>query len=861
MNSPSDPQTSIDLTTCDREQIHFAGHVQPFGCLVSVSADWIINHASHNVHAFFGCDAIDMIGQPLAGYVRDDVIRLIQADLDMSPDAEKVDRHFNVTAKKVGDECFDIAVHATSTGIVIEFEIHDDTDRRDYALHVRPMIDRVGKANTITDLCTRAAREVQGLTGFDRVMIYKFHHDDTGEVIAEALRGDHEPYLGLHYPASDIPKQARALYMRNLLRIISDVNGTPSPIIPDCNPKGEPLDLSLSGLRAVSPVHLQYLRNMGVGASMSISIIVRGKLWGLIACHHMAPQVLNYRMRTAAELFGQMLGFLVDQHLSQTERAQNQIATRMHDQLMSKLAVDQSISGNFDLIADLLADGIAYDGIAAWVDGVFLSRGAVPPEGEMDAFVRFINTAAASTLYATDRLAEFYPAAENFRETVAGVLALPVSRSPRDYILLFRHEILKSVTWAGNPDKPVTVKDGTWRLTPRKSFEAWQELVRGHSAEWAPSELQLADSLRVSLLEVVLRMSDAANKDMQAAQERQELLIAELNHRVRNILGLIRSLISRTGSQAQSIAEFTEIVGGRIHALAAAHDLITSLNWQPTSFISLIEKETEAYAGGDQARLVIEGGDAFIAPKAFTTLALVLHELTTNSVKYGALSAPAGQICIRLSHVQGQPLVIEWEERGGPAVVQPTRQGFGTTVIERSIPFDLNGETEVTFAPEGLRVHIEIPDGFVSEAPEAPQVPAHETQQSDPDVTETSQPLSGTVLLVEDNMIIALDAEDMLRELGAAEVLAVSSVKEALSALDGTSVSFALLDVNLGTETSDKIAEVLMERGIRFAFATGYGDRSATFETFPDCPVIQKPFNASSIRAGVKLAFNPDGQA
>ena len=457
-----------------------------------------------------------------------------------SPDA--VERIFGVELAGNGN-LFDLSLHLSGRSIVLEFEPHNDDHDTNYVNFVRPMVERISRAETSQKLCDDAARQMRNLIGFDRIMVYRFAEDGTGEVISESLKPGMESFKGLHYPASDIPKQARALYTRNLLRIIADVSDPGVPILPVVNPEGLPLDLSMSGLRAVSPIHLEYLANMGVQASLSISILKRGKLWGLFACHHETPRTLSYEVRTAAELFGQLFSFVLDQKESDEGREEQGRAQLLHDQLMAQLAEDASISDNFETIINGISSVIPYDGAVGWVEGKFESTGHTPTKEEFLGLVNFLNTTAASRVYHSDSLVKVFPPAAEFADRAAGMLVLPVSRAPRDYIVLFRREIAKSVTWAGNPDKPVLQGKHGDRLTPRKSFEAWQQIVRNTSAPWQPPEIRAAEALRLTLLEVVLRMSDAALRDRAKAQEHQELLIAELNHRVRNILSLIGGLV------------------------------------------------------------------------------------------------------------------------------------------------------------------------------------------------------------------------------------------------------------------------------------------------------------------------------
>lgn len=838
--------TAVDLTNCDREPIHAIGRVQSFGALISMSSDWIVNHASTNVDEYVAKPAKDLIGRRVADVLAEPALSVIRSRLPMLTSPDAVERVFGLDLTGNGRLC-DLSVHLSGRSIILEFETHDATRDTNYVNYVRPMIERISRATSSTQLCEEAARQMRSLIGFDRIMVYRFADDGTGEVVAESLKPGMESFKGLHYPASDIPKQARALYARNLLRIIADVSDTGAEIIPHASPEGIPLDLSMSGVRAVSPIHLEYLANMGVQASLSISILKRGKLWGLFACHHEAPKALSYELRTAAELFGQLFSFVLDQKETDEGREESDRARMLHDQLMAQLAEDTSIPENFEAIVNAITSVIPYDGAVGWVDGQFQSVGQTPTEEEFLGLVNFLNTIAASQVYHTESLVKVYPAADVFSNRAAGMLALPVSRTPRDYIVLFRREIAKSVTWAGNPEKPVTVGQFGTRLTPRKSFEAWQQIVRDTCAPWLPAEIRAAEALRLTLLEVILRMSDAALRERTKAQEHQELLIAELNHRVRNILGLIGGLVEQSGSDARTIAEFTQVVGGRIHALSRAHDLITRQQWAAASARELIQIESEAYLGTNAERVRIKGADVSLEPKAFTSVSLVVHEMLTNSAKYGALSEPNGEVRIEFGRLADGGLELTWLETGGPPIqAPPTRRGFGTTIIERSIPYELNGRAELKFEVTGVSARFEIPSAYV----EAFTGSAQEEPVAAP-VKSKKTHLNGQALVVEDNLIIALDAEDMIRSLGASEVYVASNVSEALEFIGSETLHFALLDVNLGSETSEPIAERLNELGIPFAFATGYGDSIDLAKRYPDAPVVKKPFDLASVAAAL----------
>lgn len=839
------PNYEVDLTSCDREPIHALGAVQPFGALLAVTTDWIVARASANAEGVFGHAPDELIGTPLAELMPSETLHALRGTMHMLQGEDTVERVFGLALVEGGPP-HDVAVHLSGQSIVLEAE-PSDHEPMNAVSTVRSMIARLQKAVYPEAFRREAVRQMRALTGFDRVMLYQFAQDGSGEVVAESLASGLEPYMGLRYPASDIPKQARALYLRNWLRLISDVQDPGVPLKPALGPTGEPLDLSMSVLRAVSPIHLEYLANMGVRASLSVSVIVDGKLWGLFACHHSEPRRISLERRTAAELYGQMFSWVLDGRERDAEGDYETRARDMHQRLVGAMAVEGSTMRSIVDRIDDLQDLIASDGIGVWIDGAAELRGATPTREEFAGLVRFLNSAPPGQAFATDALGRFHPPAADYADRAAGLLAIPISRQPRDYLVFFRREVARAVSWAGDPNKPVTVGPNGARLTPRKSFEAWREVVRGRSEPWTDADLRIAEQLRVTLLEVILRITDGAERERRASQERQELLIAELNHRVRNILGLIRGLVGQSRAGAGSAAEFASVIGGRIEALARAHDQITTTNWGPGALRDLLRAEAEAYLDAAAERVVLEGPDILLEPQAFSIVALVVHELMTNASKYGALCDGSGRVRVGWSLDPMGRLVLTWRETGGPAVQAPTRRGFGTTVIERSIPFDLKGEAELRYELTGVEGRFVVPATYVREV--EPSTGEDDAVQAVRDVTAVTA--IGRVLLVEDNMLIALDAEDALTGLGAEAVDVASSVPDALAAIKRARPDLAVLDVNLGPETSIPVAEHLTELGVPFVFATGYGDRVPRPANVAEAPIVSKPYTQDLLRKAI----------
>ncbi|MBD59088.1 MAG: histidine kinase [Citromicrobium sp.] len=841
----SDGASQVDLTSCDREPIHQLGAIQPFGAMLVVSTDNFIAHFSQNATDFLGLKGIEQ-GARLGDVLSPDALQALQGAAARLEEPEDTERLFALSLDDDPARRFDCSIHRSGGQLMIEFERHDPAGFGNHIASIRPMMAGLDAIEGVDALCDAAAQRLKALLEFDRVMVYRFHPDGTGEVIAEAREREIDSFSGLRYPKSDIPAQARELYLRNRLRIISNVNDTPVPVVPRTH-FGEPLDLSLSTLRSVSPIHIEYLRNMGVRASLSISIIVRGRLWGLFACHHYRPRVLPFSNRTAAEVFSQIFSLTLDRALHDQGTARRALGQNLHERLMTRLAGGASLRDTLTQVGTSIGDSIPHDGASIFIDGEYVATGHAPTEEEFRELLPMLHSGPAGRILASSQLTRGMDAAKPFAARAAGALIIPVSRSPRDYFVLWRRELKQVVTWAGNPEKPVEDGANGDRVSPRKSFAAWQQTVEGRSADWTQPELDLAETLRITLLEVILRLTDAAAQDRKRAGEQQDLLIAELNHRVRNILNLIRGLVNQSRHETGDAVTLTKLIGGRIGALAAAHDNLTRDNWGPTSLKKLIADEADAYLGAKTSRLSVEGRDVLIVPQAYTVLALVLHEMITNSAKYGSLSDHSGDLLITLDRQENGDLELGWKERGGPPVKAPERRGFGSTIIDKSIPHELQGEARVDFALSGVEACFVIPARYLQDAEKEHEMADQVDHGEETPEGGGEADLPERVLLIEDNMIIALDTEEMLRELGVSEVLVSASVTQALRAIEADKPDFAVLDFNLGEESSEPVARELARHDVPFVLATGYSAKEVRFEELGARAIIKKPYDKSDL--------------
>jgi light-regulated signal transduction histidine kinase (bacteriophytochrome)/CheY-like chemotaxis protein len=831
----------IDLTTCDREPIHIPGSIQSHGFLLVCSGPQNrVAHVSANIAELLNDPPEYVISQPLEKIVGTEAAEKLLAALRTTGQSSRSPT-FELQLPN-GRPCH--ACIASDAGrLIIELEpAPEGCALQPPLLLVSILMSRMQKLTAVADLCNEAARCVRSLLRFDRVMVYRFLHDGSGRVIAEEKRHDLAPFLDLHYPASDIPQQARALYLKNRIRLIADVASSPVAIVPERDASQQPVDLTFVALRSVSPIHIEYLRNMGVGASMSISIVVGDKLWGLIACHHDTPRFVSADIRSAVELFGQFFSLQIE-CIEPGERAilERQARSRLDRMLVGFPSTGSLVDNLESRLGDLRAI-IPCDGIGLWIDGTWHGQGDTPPPAEIPALARFVEAAAAATVFATHDLSDRLPAAASYASQTSGLLAIPMSRTAKDYLLFFRKEVVRTVKWGGDPSKPATPGPNADRLTPRKSFESWATNVHAQSLPWTQADLLTAEALRISLLEVVLRLNEVAARERAQAAERQRLLIAELNHRVKNVLALVRALVARGHTESATLSSFVKGLEGRIGALAFAHD--QAMQDGGGAIAELFAVEISPYARDGTATIRLSGPDLKLDAHAFSVLALVTHEMVTNATKYGALSAPNGHLVVEWRRDISGDCVIDWQESGGPPVQAPTRTGFGTVLMDRHITHELGGGAELRFELGGLRARYVIPARHLAETTGEPLL-------ARPAATEPpapSLPLAGLdILLVEDSLLIALDAEAMLLDLGAAQIEIAATAADALAAIARKPCRLAVLDMNLGRGTSIPVADELALRNIPFMFATGYTDSANLPQRFRHVPIVGKPYSASAL--------------
>ena len=514
----------VDLTNCDREPIHISGHIQPHGVLVVVQEPQLeILQVSENTLHLLGFAPESAIGQDLS--LLFDRVQLEKLKACLRNENLKTVNPIKLYVERPGKSLeFDCILHRVQEVLMVELELATSQENLSvfsFYHSVRATVSKIQSAKNLKDLCQVTVEEVRQISGFDRVMVYQFDPEGNGAVIAEDKAEKLSPFLGLNYPSSDIPKQARQLYALNWLRLIPDINYKPVPIVSGKNAvTTQPRDLSFSVLRSVSPIHIEYLQNMGVAASMSISLIKDKELWGLIACHNYTPKYLNYELRAACEFIGQVMSLEL-----QSKEGNEDYDYKLHlKSLQTKIFEDISTSENLSQVLvkcqHNLLEAVNAQG-AAIVFGDNCYRVGQTPEGEsLKYLTQWVQKHLNQEIFYTDSLTKCYPEAEEFKDTASGCLAIAISPTQKIYVLWFRPEVIKTVNWAGNPNKPLqTDEDGNYRLSPRKSFELWKENVRYKSLPWKQCEIDAALELRKAMINIVLCQIDKLEKLNRALEE------------------------------------------------------------------------------------------------------------------------------------------------------------------------------------------------------------------------------------------------------------------------------------------------------------------------------------------------------
>ena len=564
---PLPPFGQADLSNCEREQIHLAGSIQPHGALLMVrESDRIVVQASDNADRFLQLDdsVLDRPLDRIAGNLSARIVPHLDEPLHTIPRAIRC---------RIGGSAteYDGLLHRPpGGGLIIELERAGPSV--DLSRHVEGSLRTIQSAVTLRALCDETARIFKNLTGYDRVMVYRFDDKGHGEVFSEQREAGLEAFLGNRYPASDIPQIARRLYIQNRIRVLVDVDYTPVPLTPRRSPLTDrELDMSLCFLRSMSPIHIQYLKNMGVNATLVVSLVVGGKLWGLIACHHYAPRFIHYEVRAVCELLAEAIATRIAA-LESFVRAQAELSVRRLEQRMIEaISRDGDWRGALFDDARALLQPLEATGAALLFEGQALSTGEVPGTLQLRKIGAWLDRQPRKPVVATDSLGIDVPEFVDLAGVASGLLATPVSDSPGEYLLWFRPEQVRTITWGGNPFKPVQVGDDPAELSPRRSFAQWHQLVEGTSEPWNLAQLTAARLIGESVSDVVLQFRSVqmliaqdqlARIRQQVSESGQPVIVSDAGGRILLINGACGRLLSTPLSGPRQLDElpalFTE---------------------------------------------------------------------------------------------------------------------------------------------------------------------------------------------------------------------------------------------------------------------------------------------------------------
>lgn len=842
----------VELTNCDREPIHIPGSIQSHGALFACgTGDWRITHVSENAAALLQTKQTALLGTLLTTHFGPKFADGLTPAAPGTAESPAIPaRAFGIRLKNLKGT-FNATLHQHDDRRILELEPIESTTSVSPMDMVRVMLSQLQRARTLNDLCSETVGQIKELIGFDRVMIYRFLPDGTGQVIAEAREPDQSPLLNLRYPASDIPAQARELYKRNWVRLISDVGAKPVPILTTPEAARRPLDLSFADLRSVSPIHVEYLRNMGVGASMSISIIVGGDLWGLIACHNRTAAKVATNVRSAAELLGQVFSLQIQTVEGIEAYVTMRAARALLDRIVSEFPVDGDLLSNLSARLDQLAAFIPCDGVGIFLERSWTSVGIAPSANEAQQLAAFVDRQNPTGIWATEQLGESFRLAKDWQCGIRGMLAVPLSRGNGDWLLFFRGEFATSIEWGGDPNKPVEPSDSTGRISPRKSFEAWKQEVRGQSRPWTSREKLIADTLRIYLLDIIVRFREVILEERRQAQQRQRLMISELNHRVKGTLELIQSLLLHGYDEPTGVQKFVRTLEGRIKAISLAHD-VTSVA-SSSQLRSLVEGAI-AMQQASAAHVDIHGPPVRLDAKAHTVLALVLHEMAANSSVAGALASAEATLAITWLVDSAGRLVLVWDEAGLPPGAANKRDALSSIIVNRNIPHALGGEASVEQDDHGVRATFVVPARFLVERAAGEIV--SRPSIAPPQVARRS--LEGySILIVEDQTPAAIDLERQLQERGAASVSVVGTLQAALDILAENAPDVAVLDIDLGETTSIVAADELARQSIPFIFAGSEFDADLIPHRHQEVHRVSKPYTGDVVAERLRDALLP----
>ncbi|MHB2265794.1 histidine kinase dimerization/phosphoacceptor domain -containing protein [Aliihoeflea sp. PC F10.4] len=701
-------RTASDLTNCDIEPIHIPGSIQPYGIMLIIDGNGVIAGyagGGEETSAIISKRLEDVVGPDLAERLGD----LPETGIKVLGSTDWAGTKHDAVAYRSGDHT------------IMELTAADEDGKRldsVFLAHLDGMGAVLERSTSLTDLAHQAAKLFQELTGYGRIMIYRFIEDDAGVVIGESIANGSGAFMNHHFPASDIPKQARALYVRNKVRVIADVNYTPQPVISGAQDLTS-IDMSDSTLRSVSPIHIQYLKNMGIAASASMSIIKDGILWGLVACHHDQPRPLSLTTRLACQTVATVLARQIRLR-EEGDLYRERIRLRgQEDVIVSRLGSDDSLSAFLNRSGEDLANLLRADGFAAMQGPDLFSAGRCPDPIDIRAIGEHVRKPASIKPVVTSHLSSEIAAASAYKDSASGLLAVTMSTEVPTILMWFRAEQLQTVKWAGNPHKDVEF-DKSAVLMPRSSFEAWSEQVSGRSREWSHAEAESASRIVRLMLEArnnrrmrkLNRELTTTLKENESLIQQKDFLLKEVNHRVQNSLSLVSAFLRMQARSAEP--EVREQLAQAEHRLTAV-GLVHRRLYQDDSLEiidlsryldELVGELQTAMDPAWQEHITLDLAPMLIETERAVSVGLIVNELLTNSVKYAYGGEPGPLLVSLEQHRETFRVIVADRGKGHKGEIEGT--GFGSRMLAALVD-RLNGTIDHEDNRPGFRTIVAAP--------------------------------------------------------------------------------------------------------------------------------------------------------
>lgn len=649
---------NVNLSNCDEEPIHIPGTIQPHGVLLGVDKETkLIKFCSGNISRYLNISYEEALEKPLSKIF----------------DLDKLQSFFQAPVDKVvslkypfSDKIVNLIAHSTKDWLIIELEpLNVEPPSQDLVDLSASFISSMQETKTLKELCDLITKSIKVITGYDRVVVYRFDEHYNGQVFSESKNDELESFLGLHYPHTDIPAQARELYLKNQLRVVADVNYTPVQIYTTTKATHASLDLSLSVLRSVSPIHIQYLKNMNVGATLTVSLILRGKLWGLINCLHHSPLYLPYDIRISTKLLAHIITSQIDsRNLNEEYEVEVKLAHTIEHFISKKFPFKRT--SLLEIVSDPTILSVCNaDGVAIYIGGAIYKFGETPEDSDIKNIANHLRNASSFSTYHADK---DIPEIKNLLKGICGINFFSLRKDDSNSVIWFRKETIFSINWAGDPSK--SLEKTTTSLTPRRSFERYCELVKNQSKVWLSSEIKtslnfvnfLQQHINSILMAEEREQHLLANSLIQANIELENInyiFTHDLQEPLRKIQMTTSVLIQNEDSElsVNTIGKISEIreFAGRMQAMIKDVLKFTRLNYANTNSehidlqktvesikYEMLKTLTEKNASLNISELPEIEGNQFLIKQLFTNL-------IDNSLKFIDTSRDC-KISISLSH-------------------------------------------------------------------------------------------------------------------------------------------------------------------------------------------------------------------